>query len=281
MSTEPLDAHRPRARAEDSAAGFFTAEGDVLVPAEFATSPWGPVLHGRLIGGLTARAAEQARAADPDLLCSRLTVDMFRSAPLAPIRVTTRPIRSGRRIGVHEVTVEQEDGLIGQGKLVLLRRSEQPPGTFPAPPTWDAPSPAELGPPASPAPGRRWSPSWHMWRLPGRPGPDNPGPALSGGSWMREIHPLVTGEPLTSLIRVGMAADLVSPVTNSSDQGLGFINADYTVYLGREPEGEYVGIQPSAHISALGVAAGHGVLYDERGAIGFATTTAVANPRMP
>ena len=48
-----------------SAEGFFRADGDTLVPAAFATSPWGQVLHGRLIGGLTARAAEQARPRTP------------------------------------------------------------------------------------------------------------------------------------------------------------------------------------------------------------------------
>jgi hypothetical protein len=35
VSTEPLDAVSPHALDGDAAAGFFTAEGDVLVPAEF------------------------------------------------------------------------------------------------------------------------------------------------------------------------------------------------------------------------------------------------------
>ena len=274
MSTEPLDAVSPHALDGDAAAGFFTAEGDVLVPAEFATSPWGTVLHGRLIGGLTARAAEQARAQAPEMACSRLTVDMFRSAALAPVRVTTRAVRSGRRIAVLDVTVEQEDGPVGQGRAVLLRRSAQPEGTFRPQPAWGAPTPPQLGPALPAAPGRRWTPSWETWRV----SPDDDG--LSGGLWIRDIHPLVTGEELTPLIRVAVAADLVSPVTNSSDRGLSFINADYTVYFGREPEGEYVGIQPGGHISAEGVAAGQGVLHDLRGPVGFVTTGAVANARM-
>ena len=107
------------------------------------------MLHGRLIGGLTARAAEQARAADPELACCRLTVDLFRSVPLAPLRVETRPVRAGRRIAVLDVTIEQDDGLVGQGRAVLLRRSEQPGGTFRPPPAWDAKTPPELGPPQS------------------------------------------------------------------------------------------------------------------------------------
>jgi acyl-CoA thioesterase superfamily protein/acyl-Coa thioesterase superfamily protein len=284
MSAETLGGANPSFGADDAALravpqapakadGFFRAEGDTLVPAAFATSPWGPVLHGRLIGGLTARAAEQARAADPELACCRLTVDLFRSVPLAPLRVETRTVRAGRRIRVLDVTIEQDDGLVGQGRAVLLRRSEQPSGTFRPPPAWDAKAPPELGPPQSVA-GHRWTAPWESWRVGGTVG------ALADGLWIRDTHPLITGEPLTPLVRLALAADLSSPVSNSSDRGLSFINADYTVYLGREPEGEYVGIQPAAHISDRGVAAGHCVVHDLRGPVGFVTTAAVANPTM-
>jgi Thioesterase-like superfamily len=252
---------------------FFRADGERLIPAAFATSPWGKVLHGRLIGGLTARAAEQARAGSPELACGRLTVDLFRSVPLAPISVTTTPVRQGRRIVVLEVTVTQDGTPVGQGRAVLLRRSEQPGGTFRPAPAWTAPTPAELGPPRATASGR-WTAPWESWPVGGWHG------GLSDGLWIRDIHPLVTGERLTPLVRVAMAGDLASPVSNFSTSGLSFINADYTVYLGREPHGEYVGIQPFGHISEQGVAAGQCVIHDERGALGFVTTTAVANPTM-
>jgi hypothetical protein len=97
---------------------------------------------------------------------------------------------------------------------------------------------------------------------------------------MRDIHPLVTGEQLTPLVRVAMAADLASPVSHFSNRGLSFINADYTVYLGREPRGEHIGIQPSGHISERGVAAGHCVVHDVHGPVGFVANAAVANPTM-
>jgi hypothetical protein len=260
-----------------SAEGFFRAEGGTLVPAAFATSPWGQVLHGRLIGGLTARAAEQARADAPELACARLTVDLFRSAPLAPVRVRTSPVRAGRRIVVLDVTVEQDGAPVGQGRAVLLRRSEQPDGTFRPVPAWDAPAPPQLGPPRSMS-GGRWTPPWESWPVGGTA--DGPGGVLSGGMWVRDVHPLVTGEPLTPLVRLAMAADIASPVSHYSARGLSFINADYTVYLGREPHGEHVGIQPCGHISERGVAAGQCVIHDERGAVGFVTTAAVANPTM-
>ena len=257
-----------------SAEGFFRAEGDTLVPASFATSPWGQVLHGRLIGGLTARAAERARAEVPELACARLTVDLFRSVPLAPVRVTASPVRTGRRIVVLDVTVEQDGAPVGQGRAVLLRRSEQPDGTFRPVPAWDAPSPSQLGPPRSMS-GSRWTPPWQSWPVGGANGG-----GLSDGLWVRDVHPLVTGERLTPLVRLAMAADIASPVSHYSTRGLSFINADYTVYLGRDPHGDYVGIQPCGHISERGVAAGQCVIHDERGAVGFVTTAAVANPTM-
>lgn len=252
------------------AEGFFCADGDTLVPAEFATSPWGQVLHGRLLGGLTARETERTRADDPDLACGRLTIDMFRSAPMAPVRVGSRTIRSGRRIVVLEVTIEQDDGPIGQGRAVLLRRSEQPAAPKLRTPRWDAPAPPELGAPRPPRAGSTWTAPWHSWRVGRQP----------GGIWIRETHPLVTGEEPTPLVRLALAADLASPAANSSDDGLHFINADYTVHLGREPRGEYFGIQAAGHISDRGVGAGHCVVHDREGPVGFIATTAVANSRL-
>jgi Thioesterase-like superfamily len=256
--------------APEEAEGFFRPDGDLLVPASFSTSPWGPMLHGRLIGGLAARAAKQVIADAPGLVCSRLTVDMFRSAPLAPVSVTARPVRSGRRITVLDVMIEQADGPIGAARIVLLRASEQPAGTLRAAPVWDAPIPVKDKPPR--AGNAQWTPAWQSWRISGADW------SPADGVWVREIHPLVTDEPLTPLERLSMAADMVSPVSNFSDRGLAFINADYTIYLGREPQGEYIGIQPGGHVSDRGIAAGQCVLHDLQGPVGFVSTTALANP---
>jgi Acyl-CoA thioesterase N-terminal domain/Acyl-CoA thioesterase C-terminal domain len=286
MAAEPTDTAHPSplagsagTQAAGTGEGFFRADGDELIPSELSSSPWGPVLHGRLIGGLTARAVEQVRATDPDLVCTRLTIDMFRSAPLSPMRVSTRTIRTGRRITVLEVTVEQEKGPIGQGKVVLLRRSVQPEGAFRTTPEWDAPPP---GPALGALPtgtdgkglsrsGYRFTAPWQAWSVAGPSGP------RSGGIWARDVYPLIEGEDLTPLVRVAMLADLSSPQSNSSGRGLPFINADYTLYLGREPQGEYFGIQPYGHVSDRGVAVGQCVVHDEKGPLGFVSTTAVAN----
>src|SRR6185437_12920782 len=92
----------PSAPAAEAPSAFFHADGDAVIPTQLAASPWGPVLHGRMTGGLAARAVQQVLAEDPDLICTRLTIDMFKSAPLAPMQVSTRTVRSGRRIRIIE-----------------------------------------------------------------------------------------------------------------------------------------------------------------------------------
>ena len=51
------------------------------------------------------------------------------------------------------------------------------------------------------------------------------------------------------------------------------------LYLGRQPRGEHLGVQPYGHISDTGLAAGLCVLHDHDGPVGFIGITALANPR--
>jgi hypothetical protein len=221
-----------------------------------------------LLGGLTAREAEAFRADDPALACTRLTIDLFRTAWLTPLRVETRLVRRGGRIAVLDVIIEQNGEAVGQGRAVLLRRSEQPEGPFRLTPRWQAGGPAGDGKPSN----RRtpFAAPWESWSVGGTD-------SIHEGLWIRDQHELVEGEPLTPLVRSAMAADLVNPVSNSTPGGLSFINADYTIYLGREPRGEHIGIQPYGHVSEDGVAVGQCVAHDVDGPFGYVTTTAVAN----
>jgi hypothetical protein len=252
---------------------FFQADGDALIPQPNARGPWGQTLHGRIFGALVARAVEQHRADDPGLICTRLTVDMFRAAGMSPVQVSYRPIRQGRRITVLEVTIEQQDGPVGQGKAVLLRGGEQPTGQFRATPRWDVPTPEQMGPSSARSRADR-EPMWESWVIGGH---DVGVSGLGEGLWMRETHDLVGGEALTPLVCAAAAGDVAHPVGNATSEGLAFINADYTVYLGREPRGAYVGIQPYGHISADGVAVAQCIVHDVEGPVGFVATTAVAN----
>lgn len=257
---------------QHSRQSFFVPEGDALVPQELAKGPWGRTLHGRVFGALCARAVDEHLARDRELICSRLTVDIFRAATMDPVRVSTRVVRQGRRILVLETLIEQDSGPVGEGKAVLLRRSEQPPGELLSTPPWDVPGPVELGEPRAAMPGR--TALWDSWLIADVSHTEF---RMRGGLWMRERHDLVQGEPLTPMVRLGAAGDIAHPVANSSTEGLGFINADYTIYIGREPRGEHLGIQPYGHVSDAGVASAQCIVHDLDGPVGFVATTAIAN----
>ncbi|SDM03785.1 Thioesterase-like superfamily protein [Nonomuraea maritima] len=251
---------------------FFTQKGDELVPEPHARSPWSPdMLHGRLLGGLAARALEQAHG-EPGLQFARLTVDLFRNSPMLPVTVETTLVRDGRRIRVADAVVSTAQGVIARGSAVLLRHGQQPDGERgAATPAWDE------QPPSGPAPEARrggWTPPFDLWQLSGwgLPGP--------GRVWTREKYPLVDDEPVSPFVRAALAADFASPLSNAQSDGLRFINADYTLTLARLPEGEHVGLEATGHASAQGVATGQVTMHDATGPIGFCVVTAVANPAM-
>src|SRR5690606_30116211 len=64
---------------------LFTLDGDLIVPGPFTRGPWyDDALHGSAMLALMARAAEQ-HPTDVPRQVVRLTVDMMRAAPMAPL----------------------------------------------------------------------------------------------------------------------------------------------------------------------------------------------------
>ncbi|MFI8993454.1 thioesterase family protein [Streptomyces sp. NPDC053542] len=261
------------AQTEEGTA-YFTPDPrhhDTLVPAPHARGWWVPgTVHSRLLGGLAARALEREHAAE-GLHFARLTVDMFRAAPKAPVRVETSRVREGRRIRVADAVVHADGTPVVQVRAVLLRTSAPPPGRIPSTGPWDAPPPDELRSPHGEKTG--------FWRFDEelRPVREWQGQGRRR-IWIRERHPLVAGEALSPLVRVALAGDTASPLAHASDEGLGYINADYTLCLSRLPLSDEVGLEATAHTAEDGIAVGHCTLYDTAGPIGYCATTALANP---
>ena len=78
-------------------------------------------------------------------------------------------------------------------------------------------------------------------------------------------------------VRAALAADLPNPLANSGAEGLQFINADLTLFLGRPPVSEWIGVEVAGHLGHEGTAVGSCTLYDTAGAIGSSSVCAVAN----
>lgn len=245
----------------------FTRDGEYLVPSTAAASPWSDeMLNGHHMGGLVAWGVQRDGAAD-EFQLSRLTVDMVRAVPMVPLLVETRRTRDGRRLRAVDVSVRAGDVEVLRGSAVLLRRSEHPDSEPFTPAPWDVPPPEAIeGAPTGPM-------SWEIRRI-------NAWGAGAGRVWMRERTDFVAGEPLTPMLRASLMADFTNPLSNSGPDGLAFINTDVTMYLARDPRGEWIGMESAGHLGAEGVAFGTTWMYDRDGLIGHCVAGALPDPRI-
>jgi len=103
------------------------------------------------------------------------------------------------------------------------------------------------------------------------------GPATG---WFRMRVPLVAGEEPSPLQRLAAAGDFGSGISSilSWDDYL-FINPDLTLYIEREPVGEWVGLESETIIPTGGIGISESVLYDERGRVGRAIQALYVAPR--
>lgn len=257
----------------DDREAYFRFEADRYAPGELARGTWAPdTINGRMIGGLALHVLEREQA-EPGFQVARLTVDLFRAIPYAPLVVSTDLVRKGRRVRVADARIAAGGDIVARAAVVYLRPSTEPPGQVWAPPrSWDepAPDPSQPNPFAPPTAPVDMRPAFGA-----RPDPTK---AERGRMWVRDRHDLVAGIPLTSLVRAALVADVASPVANVGTEGLQFINTDVALQLARPPVGVFFGLEALDRTSAAGVSVSQATLYDEAGVLGFCSATAVANP---
>jgi hypothetical protein len=107
--------------------------------------------------------------------------------------------------------------------------------------------------------------------------------AFGGGpstAWFRLRHPLVAGESPSPLQRLAAAGDFGNGISAvlSWDEYL-FINPDLTLYVDRDPVGEWICLQSETTLAPDGIGTAESVLFDERGRIGRAVQALLVAPR--
>jgi hypothetical protein len=251
---------------------FTRIAGDntALMPTEHAQSRWGPdALNGPAVCTFAARALE-LEFSDPDFRPARFTVDLFKSARSRPTTAVTRLVRSGRRIRVADVEVQQDGVTVARATLVLLRTATPPPGSEWAPPVTFSPPPNA---PVESAPAPPWVHSDAIgWSRTISEHQNNTRKQI----WSTGV-PILPDEPLSAFARAVHVAENTSLATNLGTAGIGYINCDVTVSLSRLPDGPQIGLEAASHITADGISVGTATLYDLAGPFGTGMVTAISN----
>lgn len=253
---------------------YFNRTREGYAPTPEARGPWSPdMLHGRLLGGLAAIELEHAFGG-PEWRATRLTVDMFRPAAMKPVQVEVTAIREGRRVRVADAVLTCDGHQVCRTTAVFLHASEEPPGNVwePARATW--PDPETLPVPDDDT-GASENDGWLFRTVDG---------GFNSGKhsrvWTNETLSLVDDDELTPLARAAVSGDLACPIANSSDDGLYFINADYTMMISRYPVGGWVGLEVSERMSADGLSIASALLVDEQGPFATSGGTSLARPKL-
>jgi hypothetical protein len=232
-----------------------------------ARGPWDPeAQHGGAPAALLARAFELCSPL-PDLALARLSYEFLRPVPLGDLAVEAQLIRPGRRVQLLEASMRTPDGTeVVHARALRIRRTEvdaaaDASGLTPGP---------DLGRPDDfrRAPLAMFAPDAIEIRFVAG-GFYEPGPA---SAWFRLRHPLLDDEEPSPLQRLAAAGDFGNGISAllSWDDHL-FINPDLTLYVEREPIGEWIGLRSETRLARGGVGIAESVLYDERGRVGHAT----------
>jgi hypothetical protein len=264
--------------AQDSPGlGFFTVDGDRLVPEPYASSLWGEdQMHGVAAGGAMARAAEATLAGRSDLTPVRFTVDLFRPVRMQPCELRTRIVREGRRLGLVDVELVQDGEVMARAATLFLAPSEPAEGRVWAPPSAGQafdPPPEDLAPPSDEphppyfASDGHWSAEFADHQNAGRKSSWNP------------AMPIVVGERATPFQAAASVADGASLVTNWGEGGIEHINTDLSLILTRAPESTEIGLVALDRATHAGIASGVAAMFDRVGRCGTVNVTSLVNSR--
>lgn len=251
---------------------YFSHADQALRPAPEAHAPWATdMLHGRLLGGVAARALE-AEFGDHGWRAARLTVDLFRPSAMAPVHVTVSPVRVGRRVRVADAEIECDGHAVARVTAVFLPVSEDPPGKVWEPVAAPWPEPDAVLADEAPA----GAAEVDGWQFRGVDGGFGTGERTR--VWTNDTWSLVDGEVMSPLVRTAVSGDVACPLANSSDQGLHYINADYTMLIGRYPVGSWVGLEVDHRIAADGISVAGATLVDRDGPFATSGGTSLVRP---
>ncbi|HZO05442.1 MAG TPA: thioesterase family protein [Solirubrobacterales bacterium] len=256
---------------------FYEPDGERFLATELTRGPWDPgAQHAGPPAALLGRALEQLPGGE-GMQIGRVTFEILRSVPIAPVTISAEVVRPGKRVQMLAAELSVEGEVLMRVRGWRLRTSEleipaEVVSTLPPPHFPDDvkgfeffPTGHELG----------YHSAMELHFASG--GFMELGPATA---WLRMRYPLVAGEEPSPLQRTLIAADVGNGISAALDfRRFVFVNVDLTVHLERMPTGEWVCVDALTLPQPSGIGTAESVLSDRDGRIGRALQTLLISER--
>ena len=254
---------------------LFVRDNDHYVPTESAASFWSrDTVHGGASTALMVAVMEQHFSSDAMQL-ARLTVDLFRPIPMAPLRVECRAARNGKRLKLFDVSVfDGEQEVCRSSGLVLERNALDLPEHAKA--ATGLPDAIKAAMDQAPVMGvyaagnteESGSTGGLHTRLEIKPVVFDIGSGR-GCVWAKLPLSVIDGLENSRLLNAAALADFANGFAYLQlDENVGFINADITLNLHKMPVGEWLCLDARTQAQPGGTTMVEALVYDELGAIG-------------
>lgn len=260
---------------------LYQREGNLFIPQQAAGSPWHPgLLHGGSVSGLLGFVVQEWVDTLPEFFVNRLTIDLLRPVPSAPLKVETGLLRDGKRLKILVLEIMAGETLVCRAQALAqqLKQVELP----------------DYAPrPASPPTGPEGLPDTTVQEKIEAKGLDLPTGLHShvklrevtpwhergsSTSWVRVPVQVVESDPLTPFTRVALMSDFGNGAGQLNlGNNVGSINADITLGLFRYPQSDWICFESEAQMQPTGLGVVRTNLYDTEGAVGFVLQTVQTN----
>ncbi len=254
---------------------IYRVDGSRVITGPDAAGPWDAGMqHGSAPAALAVWAAEAIPTREP-MQIARVTIDLMRPVPVAPLTLQTEVLREGRKIQLCAVRLFAGDVVVvGATVLKITTR----PLTLP-------PEVADLavelpGPDQSQHEPADFSSSPFVKGVSLRAARGRFGVPGPGAIWYRVDRPLVEGFSVSQAMRAVVAADFCNGTAAALDfRQWTFINADLTVSFARQPAGEWILLDAESWIGHDGAGLAMARLADINGYFGRVVQSLVIEKR--
>ena len=268
---------------------LFRRDGDLLVPGPLTRGPWYEgTLHGSPMLAAMAWAAER-HPADVPRQVTRLTVDLMRAAPMAPLRPVTTTVRSGKNVDFVDIALHAGDDVVVRATALRTRVADIAVDVRP-----DLDDEPTVPPPVTGTPGK----GFFVHADASRPAFHHAieiGVTEGAVVWFRLTTPVVEGETTSPFVTVATLADWTyaapavlrqasgTQAIDAVDPSYSSINTDTTLQCARPLAGDWLGIHTRFILADQGSGVATARLLDQAGQLGSSSQSVLVrgNPREP